>query len=458
MPQGTADDADVLLARWRDQVRSRNAPGAAELAALEARLGAEAAALAALGLAREEALLLAIRRLGEREPAFADAARAQVEAAVWNRSRFAAGRPLLDGNAAWREARVAFGLATLAALAFKLPALLGFGLEEHEGFYLRSFSLFVLPFLAAYFVWKRGATPVARIGLTAAFAAALLLVNLLPIPPRGQLEGVVVLHLPVALWLAVGIAYAGGRWQEVAARMDFVRFSGELGIYYVLIALGGGVFMAFTFALFHSLGLDPGRFFERWLLPCGALGAVIVAAWLVETRQGLAGSLAPLLTRIFTPLFVLLLLAFLVTMSWTGRGPEFHRDLLIAFDLLLAVVVGLLLYSIAGRDSRPPGWFDRLSILLVLAALAVDGAALWAIAGRILELGLTPNRAAALGENLILLANLAGSAVLYLRFVRGRGTFAALERWQTGFLPVYAAWAAFVVLVFPFGFGVGPAL
>ncbi len=60
---------------------------------------------------------------------------------------------------------------------------------------------------------------------------------------------------------------------------------------------------------------------------------------------------------------------------------------------------------------------------------------------------------AALGENVILLVNLAWSAVLYLRFLRGRGSFTDLERWQTNYLPVYAVWAAIVVIVFPPVFG-----
>ena len=56
---------------------------------------------------------------------------------------------------------------------------------------------------------------------------------------------------------------------------------------------------------------------------------------------------------------------------------------------------------------------------------------------------------AALGENLILLVNLAWSAVLYVRFLVGRGTFPSLERWQTSYVPVYSGWAALVVIVFP---------
>jgi len=94
-----------------------------------------------------------------------------------------------------------------------------------------------------------------------------------------------------------------------------------------------------------------------------------------------------------------------------------------------------------------------LQLLLVFSALVVDVVALAAIAARISEFGSTPNRVAALGENLILLVNLAGSAWLYARFVLRRNSFAALERWQITYLPVYALWAALVVVVFPIVFG-----
>jgi hypothetical protein len=127
---------------------------------------------------------------------------------------------------------------------------------------------------------------------------------------------------------------------------------------------------------------------------------------------------------------------------------------LIAFDLLLVVVLGLLLYSVSARDPRsPPGVADAVQVVLVVSALLADAVALWAVAARITEFGFSPNRVAALGENAILLVNLAWSAVLYLRFLRGRGPFSALERWQTDYLPVYAVWAAVVVVAFPPLFG-----
>jgi hypothetical protein len=94
-----------------------------------------------------------------------------------------------------------------------------------------------------------------------------------------------------------------------------------------------------------------------------------------------------------------------------------------------------------------------MQLALITSAVLVDGIALAAIAGRISEFGFTPNRVAALGENLILLANLAGSAWLYARFLRGRCPFASLERWQIAFVPAYSAWAAWVVVGFPPLFG-----
>jgi hypothetical protein len=174
----------------------------------------------------------------------------------------------------------------------------------------------------------------------------------------------------------------------------------------------------------------------------------------VEAKQSVIENMAPVLTRLFTPLFTVLLLVFLVTMAWTGSPINVKREVLIGFDLLLAVVVGLVLYAASARDPQaPPDFFDGLQLLLVVSALVVDGVALAAIAARISEFGFTPNRVAALGENLILLVNLAWSAWFYGCFLRHRGSFAALERWQVAYLPVYSVWAALVVVVFPPVFG-----
>ena len=174
----------------------------------------------------------------------------------------------------------------------------------------------------------------------------------------------------------------------------------------------------------------------------------------MEAKQSVIENMAPVLTRLFTPLFAAVLVTFLGALLWTGRGVDVERDVLIPSTCSWS-------WSSACCSTRsppairrsPPGAFDVLQVVLVVSALLADAVALWAIAARITEFGFTPNRVAALGENVILLVNLAWSAVLYIRFLRGRGPFAGLERWQTDYLPVYAVWAAIVVIVFPPVFG-----
>lgn len=451
--EGGVPVLEERIHEWRSYVCRRQVIDAADVDELEDHLRSQVADLREAGLDDEEAFLIGVKRLGELDTLSREFAREHSER-LWKRLVVAdAGE---GGAARSREALVALGLAVAAALAVKVPELFGMrldGSEDAVSFYVRNVGLLVLPFLAGFFAWKRGLDSAGLLKLAVPFLAGALAVNLIPFARGGSTEVLAALHLPIALWLAVGVGYAGGAWRSHDQRMNYVRFTGEWFIYFVLIALGGGVLMMFTMFIFSAIGLDAERLLESWILPCGAAGAVIVAGWLVEAKQSVIENMAPVLTLLFTPLFTLLLLAFLVTMAWTGTGIAVEREVLIGFDLLLVLVLGLLLYSISARDPRAePGFFDLLQLVLVISALLVDAMALWAIVARISAFGLSPNKVAALGENLILVANLGGSAVLYARFLRRRSGFAPLERWQTAFLPVYAVWAWIVVAIFPLVF------
>jgi hypothetical protein len=443
------------IAEWRAYVRRRQAIHSVDAEELEDHLRSQASALEEAGLAEDEAFLIAVKRIGDLDTLSREFAREHSER-LWKRLVVAPGSGVGDGGSG-KEALVAVALAIAAAVAVKAPELFGVRMhkdQELPAFYLRNFSLFVLPFLATFFAWKRSIAPLGRVWLAAPFVVAAVVINLMPFAGNGHTMVLAALHLPIALWLAVGYAYAAGRWRDHDQRMNFVRFSGEWFIYYALIAFGGGVLMGLTAFVFSSIGLKPEQLLAAWILPCGAVGAVVIAAWLVEAKQSVIENMAPVLTLLFTPLFTLVLLAFLLTMAWTGSGIGVERQVLIGFDLLLAVVAGLVLYAISARDpQKPPGLFDALQCLLVVSALLVDGMALWAIAARISEFGFSPNKVAALGENLILLVNLGWSAVLYGQFFGGRVAFTQLERWQTAYLPVYALWAWVVVVVFPLVFG-----
>ena len=445
------------IAQWRAYVRRRHTLHGPEVEELEGHLRDQLVALTETGLAGDEAFLVAVKRMGNLDALSREFARAHSER-LWKQLVMSPAPDAADDgpNAARAETLAVLILAVAAALAVKVPELFGFRLRPHEevpSFYFRNASLFVFPLLTIYFVWKREMDVARGLRLALPFAAAAVFANVYPFATNSDTERLTALHLPIALWLVVGFTYVRGRWFADGGRMNFVRFSGELFIYYVLIALGGGVLTAFTFMMFAAIDKNAEWFVGPWLIPCGAAGAVIIGSWLAEAKQSVIENMAPVLTRLFTPLFTVLLLAFLATMVWTGSPINVKREVLIGFDLLLVVVVGLVLYAASARDPHaPPDFFDGLQLLLVVSALVVDGVALAAIAARINEFGLTPNRVAALGENLILLVNLAVSAWLYVRFLRRRDSFAELERWQIAYLPVYAIWAALVVVVFPLAF------
>ena len=449
----TDQPLEEQIAQWRAYLRRRQGVHSPDVEELEGHLREQLVALTEAGLSGDEAFLVAVKRMGSLDALSREFARAHSER-LWKQLVIA---PDADEPAktSYTETLVVLGLAVAAAFAIKVPALFGLRIDSgDEPFYFRNASLFVLPLLTIYFVWKRGLGVASGLWLALPFAAGAVLANVFPFPKGSDTEALTALHLPIALWMAVGFAYVRGRWFADGGGMNFVRFSGELAIYYALIALGGGVLTGFTIMMFAAIGMNAEWFVGGWLIPCGAAGALIIGSWLVEAKQSVIENIAPVLTRLFTPLFTVLLLAFLGTMAWTGSPINVKREVLIGFDLLLVVVVGLVLYAASARDPQaPPDFFDALQLLLVVSALVVDGVALAAIAARISEFGFTPNRVAALGENLILLVNLAWSAWLYAQFLRHRGSFAALERWQIAYLPVYSVWAALVVVMFPPLFG-----
>ncbi|MFI9006018.1 permease prefix domain 1-containing protein [Actinosynnema sp. NPDC053489] len=448
---GDRDGLDAQFAQWRHYVQRRRELRQADVDELEDHLRGSVDDLVAVGLHDDEAFLVAVKRMGGLDELSREFAREHSER-LWKQLVLTDGP--VAGDRSRRDLLVLAGCAVGAAVSVKVPELFGLTLERDGAFYAPNAALFALPWLAAFLAWRRRAGAVVIGVLVALFALGAAAANAFPLGEDSQSIVLTAIHLPIALWFAVGLAYVSDDPRSSRRRMDFVRFTGEWFVYYVLIALGGGVLVGVVFGTFEAIGTSPETVLSRWVVPCGAAAAVVVAGWLVEAKQSVVENIAPVLTRLFTPLFTAVLLAFLVTFGVAGRGIDVEREALILFDLLLVVVLGLLLYSASARDPlAPPGVFDRLQLALVVSALVIDVLVLVAIAGRISGFGSTPNKAAALGENVVLLVNLAWSAWLMLGLVRGRRPFAALERWQTAYLPVYAVWAWVVVLLFPPLFG-----
>ncbi len=453
------ESVESQIAEWRAYVARAPGINGHDVDELEDHLRHQIAELNAAGLTADEGFLIAVKRLGDVDGLSREFAR-EHSGRLWKQLLVGGDEEPARRPTGWLEA-LAFAVA--AAVVVQVARLAAQGPDDVATWLVRNASLFVLPFLAGYFARRRQLDT--RVWLLAAvpFVLAALVVNLYPYSPdsatevfgmNSATEALVALHLPVVLWFAVAYPYMGGTIRSHERRMDFVRFTGEWFIYYVLIALGGGVLMGLTAAILEPTGADVDRIAE-WVIPSGAAGGVIVAAWLVESKQRVVENMAPVLTMLFTPLFAVMLAGAAVVYAVTGLGDAFDRDLVSVFDALLVVVLALVLYGMSARDpSESPDWMDRIQLVAVVSALALDVMVLGAVIARIGDVGFSPNRTAVLGLNLVLLVNLAVAAWLSVRFLMRRTRLQQLERWQTTYLPVFALWAATVVVVIPplFGF------
>ena len=439
------DPLEAKIGEWRHFVTQRPGVDHHDSAELEAHLRDQISDLGGAGLTPDEAFLIAVQRIGSLDEVSREYAREHT-GRLWKQLVVSGGERPDRPN---RRLVEALSIAIAAAAAVTIARLAAGFPGEESPWLFRNAGLLVLPFLAGYFARARGMTR-RQWALTAApVVAVAIAVNVYPFADDAQTEVLAAGHLPVVLWFAVAFAYMGGSIASHERRMDFVRFTGEWIIYYALIALGGGVLMGLSAAILEPAGIDAERVIE-WVVPMGAAGAVIVAAWLVEAKQHVVENMAPVLTMVFTPLFAVMLIVATLVYAFTALGAEFDRELLAVFDVLMVVVLGLVLYGMSAREPSPrPGWMDRIQLVAVVSALLLDLFVLGAMFARVGDLGLTPNRAVALGLNVLLLVNLAGTAWWSGHFLTGRSPYHRLERWQTAYLPFFGVWAATVVVVLP---------
>ena len=448
-------DLEIQIHSWSDHLRAHGNFTEADIHELESHLRDEIEDLVAAGLTPDESFLISVKRLGNLDAVSHEFAKVNTES-LW-RHLLVEPTDSVAKKGNRRDIALVVVFALLAGTLFKIPEIFfGLGLNDQnaESFYFKNLSLFILPFIAAFFLIKRKSDWRTWLTILGIFALSALIINIYPSFSPHNTQILSGLHLPLFLWLIVGVAYIGRDWLDSKGRMNFIRFTGEAAIYGVLVLAGVIVLGLFTQVIFAAIEIDVSRFLEDYLIVYGGSAAALITVYLVEAKKSVVENFAPVLAKIFSPLFLAVMAAFLTVMLITGKSPFMERDFLIGFDLMLALVLGLVLYVISSRkDHQPANWFDYLNLALIMTALVIDGVALSAILFRLSTFGITPNKLAALGENLVLLGNLGGLAWMYLGYFKGKYDFIKLEKWQTSYLSVYFVWTAIVAFIFPIMFG-----
>ena len=334
----------------------------------------------------------------------------------------------------------------IAGLIAKIP---DFAQLDPEQFYTRNIGFIIFPMLTAYFAWKQKISIKKLIFIAAVFLVSGIYINQLPGSTSDTLL-LACIHLPLFLWAVLGYTFTGKEPGNFQKRLDFLRYNGDMIVMTGLILIAGGALIAITFNLFNLIDLKIDTFFEQYVVVWGLPAAPIIATQLVRTNPQLVNRISPVIAKLFTPLVLLMLTLYLVAVIITGKDPYNDREFLLLFNALLIGVMAIIFFSIAenqkNRQSKVSAWLlFGLSIVTVI----VNGIALSAILFRIFEWGITPNRLAVLGGNILMLVNLLLVGYRLYKTIKDSNETEKVENSIAAFLPIYAAWTLVVIFVFP---------
>lgn len=307
----------------------------------------------------------------------------------------------------------------------------------------------IIPFITAFFVYKSGPRKNVIFTIVFLFLISAVYLNMLPLEEKDSII-LAYLHFPVFLWVVAGIAFTGDEYSVRGKRLAYLKFNGEFCILYASMAISGMLLSMITMQLFIIIGMDIEDFYFKNIVLFGAAALAVVASYLVSRDLKLAKNIAPYLAKIFSPLVLITLLAYLVTVIWAGKNPFLDRDFLLVFNGILLLVLIVTIFSITESGAKEKrNISDYVNLALILLALFIDGVALSAIVFRLSSYGISPNRLAVLGVNLLIFANLIWIMGSYAGFLRNKTGPEAIQDSITKYLPIYGLWAAFVTFVFP---------
>ena len=342
-------------------------------------------------------------------------------------------------------------ISLVAGVIAKIPDILGL---DPDYFYPRNISFIVFSALAAYFAWKQSLPWRKLIVISAIFVLSAFYINLLPVNEQSDTLILAGIHLPLMLWALLGFTFTGNEFQNDRRRIDFLRYNGDLIVMTTVILIAGGILSGVTIGLFELINIRIADFYFRNIAVWGLAAAPVVGTWLVQTNPQLVKNVSSVIAKVFTPLVLLMLVIYLVAMVYTGKDPYNDREFLMIFNLLLIGVMAIILFSVAETSNNGTGKISTLLLfLLSVVTIIINGIALSAILFRISEWGVTPNRLAVMGANLLVLTNLMMVTYRLFKSLRDAEELVSVENSIASFLPVYTAWTAIVAFLFPFIFG-----
>ena len=339
----------------------------------------------------------------------------------------------------------------IAGVIAKLPAILP---VSEDFYYPRNAGFIVFPALSAYFAWKNKLSTGKIAFIVGVTLVGLIFINLLPNSTTSDTLILSCIHLLLFLWSILGFAFVGEPKDNDEKRLSYLKYNGDLVVMTTLILIAGAIMSGITIALFSLLGFQIEQFYFEYVVIFGLPAAPILGTYLIQANPQLVGKVSPVIAKIFSPLVLVMLVIYLVAMIYSGKDPYNDREFLLIFNALLIGVMAIIFFSVAGISTTIKSPVEIwVLVLLSIVTIIVNGIALSAILFRISEWGLTPNRAAVLGGNVLILINLLLVTVQLSKVLSSKADSNTVGKTIARYLPVYMVWVTIVTFLFPFLFG-----
>jgi hypothetical protein len=349
---------------------------------------------------------------------------------------------------------ILISVCLITGFLIKIPDI--FNVRMTEVFYMKNAGIIVFFGLTMYIVWTNRIFDLKRLGfIIISFLVLIIYVNILPAVTDSDSINLVYIHLPLLIWCIFGLVFIDFNLKDKINRIEYIRYNGDLAILMAIIVIAGGILTGITIGLFNAIGINIEKFYMKNIVIIGAVSVPIVATYIIKNYKVLTNKIAPLIANIFSPLVLLTAVIFLVALAISGKDPYSDRDFLLIFNVMLLGVMAVIVFSISETSSiRKQKFNEMILLILSVVTVIVDLIALSAIFYRLGTFGITPNRLAVLGSNILVLGNLALLVADLYKVNFKKALISEVELTVAKYLPVYLIWILFVVFGFPLIFGI----
>jgi hypothetical protein len=352
------------------------------------------------------------------------------------------------------EIIILIAVCTISGFLIKLPEIFNINLKNYF-FYEKNAGIIALFGLSIYAIWTNKIIDRKKLVFTLfAFLIPAIFINLLPSSRESYSINLAYIHFPFLMWFVYGFIYINFDTHDKTKRIDYIKYNGDLAIWGGLILIAGAILAGITIGLFFAIKVHIEKFYMEYIALWGLVSAPIIATYIIRTYPSLTNRIAPVIANIFSPLVLITLLIFLISIPISGIDLYNDRDFLLIFNMMLLGVMGIIVFSVSETSVHKRQRLSEIVLLLLTGVtLIIDLVALSAIFYRLGEFGITPNRTAVVVLNILIFVNLALIMIDLYKVNFKKSEIKSVEDTISKFLPVYLIWTIIVVFGFPILFG-----